>query len=154
MCWYVYIATSEPLNEVIFTENLPKTGEQPPPLHFQLVIEEDETAVEAYRSLFKGNYLYYVGSDTGCSCGLKCHYNISWSKKGEMEKEPLDADSPDALRAFIKKAIQKEPLEMYAVYETEYGQPPLSHVAIPIKKNARNDFVELQTRQFYTFYAE
>ena len=151
MCWYVYIATSEPLKEVIFTENLPKTGERPPPLHFQPVSEDE---MNFYAPLFKNNNLYYIGSNTGCSCGLECNYEISWSENGAMEKELLETASPSALREFLKNYTQNQPLEMYAVYETECWQLPLHHVAIPIKKNAPNDFVELQTRQFYTFYAE
>jgi hypothetical protein len=151
MCWYVYIATSEPLNEVIFTENLPKTGEQPPPLHFQLATDDE---IGIYGSLFKGNYLYYVGSNTGCSCGLECNYEIWWAEDGEEQKELIDDASPSALLEFLKSYTQKESLEMYAVYETECWQLPLHHVAIPIKKSGHNDFVELQTRQFYTFYAE
>jgi hypothetical protein len=147
----VYIATSEPLKEVIFTENLPKTGERPPSLHFRPVMEDE---MDAYRSLFKGNYLYYVGSNTGCSCGLECNYEIWWAEDGVEQKELIDDASPSALLEFLKSHPQKEPLEMYAVYETECWQLPLHHVVIPIKKNAQNDFVALQTRQFYTFYVE
>jgi hypothetical protein len=154
MCWYVYIATSEPLTEVLLTEDLPKTGERPPPLHFQQVGEKE---MQCYSSLFKHKHLYYVGSCTGCSCGLKAYDRLYWTKTvDEAEKaELLEVNaSPIAFLAFLKNYTQKEPLEMYAVYETECWHSPLHHVAIPIHQNAHNDFVQLKTRQFYTFYSE
>ncbi len=151
MCWYVYIATSEPLKDVIFTENLPQTGEQPPPLHFQAVGEWEK---ETYGSLFKQPYLYYVGSDTGCSCGLKGHYTLLYYPDGRIEKEWQEDDpSPVAFLEFLTSYTQQEPLEMYVVYETERELMPLQTVEIHLQ-NYSNKYIVLETRQFYAIHGE
>jgi hypothetical protein len=146
MCWYVYIATSEPLKDVIFTENLPKTGEQPPPLHFQAVIESEKAV---YGHLFKHPYLYYVGSDTGCSCGLEGHYTMLYYSDGTTEKEWSDETSPRAFLEFLKSYTQHERLEMYVIYETERELMPLQTVEIHVQNYSKTEYVELKTRQFY-----
>ena len=150
MCWCVYIVTSIPLSGVLFSKDCSYTIEEPPPpLHFQEVTEDE---AECYGSLFKGKYLYSVGTNTGCGCGLERPYSIlSYDNKKVIEY--YDDTSPLAFIDFLKTHTRHEPLEMYVIWEDDRWTKPITKTRINAQNMTINTYFKLKSRQFYTFYA-
>lgn len=150
MCWYAYIGTSKPLTGILFSKDLPQAGETPPPpLYFG---EATEYEIEHYGSLFKGKYLYSIGTNTGCGCGLQRPYSIL-TYENKVTIEYYDDSSILAFMDFMKTYTRREPLEMYVVWEDDCWEKPLKKT----RKNAQymtvNTYFKLESRCFYTFYA-
>ncbi|MEZ4825342.1 MAG: hypothetical protein R3C61_03470 [Bacteroidia bacterium] len=147
MCWYLYLATKEPLKDVLFAGTLsPETP--PPPLYFEKVTEPEDVGMN-YKPLFKGQNLYYLGSDTGCGCGF--NYN-----PGEWPDEEKDAysESPAALVAFIKSyTTEHGELEMYAIWEDDHGREPVKNVLIDVENMNDETYLMIKSRHFYQFSA-
>lgn len=150
MCWYAYIATSKPLTKITFPKENP-SDDASPPLHFQEVTEEED-ASNGYRSLFKGQYLYYVGTDTGCSCGLERAYATE-THDGKTIIDYYNDDSPFAFIDFLKNYTLQEPLELYIVWETDFGKEPLDYIEINAQEVTIDNYLIPVSRQFYTFYS-
>jgi hypothetical protein len=151
MCWCAYIATSKPLENIVFSNDLPE-GEQPPPLHFQ-EITNSESIDYAYHPLFKGQHLYYVGTDTGCSCGLARSYSRTWDEDGKEVLDYYNDASILAFIAFIKQHAQTEPLELYTIWENDALQKPLDFIQLDVKELTLDNYLLPISRQFYTFFA-
>lgn len=151
MCWNIYIATSRPLTNVNWTKDLP-SGRQPLPLHFEEVKAED-VAYQAYHSLFKATHLYYLGSDTGCSCGFNYHPPWEWEEESSEEKERLKnlTASPKALIEFIKNFTTSQLLQMYVVWEDDREKPPEIFRDMEAKQLSLQNYCTLKSRCFYTF---
>jgi hypothetical protein len=85
---------------------------------------------------------------------LQGHYRTLYYPDGTNEKEwQQDEPSPLAFLEFLKSYTQQEPLEMYAVYETEREFMPLQTVEIHLQNYSKGEYLELKTRQFYLFHA-
>jgi hypothetical protein len=82
MCYAVFIATSTPKQTGEFIADVTK-------LYLQL---PDMEQTEALQSKFTLPYIYYVGSDTGCSCGFEFHSELYSDPEWQESKE-----SPQAL---------------------------------------------------------
>lgn len=150
MCWYAYIATTEPIENLVFREN-PEAG-VPPLLHFSKIEPDPDLRDNLVRPLFKAPYLYYVGSSSGCSCHLSWsgfEFDESGNKIYEWD------DSAAVFLEFIQQYTRKEPLEMYAVWEDAWNEgtadQPLTRVEINPADLTLETYFGLESRQFYTF---
>jgi hypothetical protein len=149
MCWCVYIATEERLPDAYLNQETPENRESPPTLSFREIDDEIYYA-NSYRPFFKGQFLYDVGSDTGCGCGLERRYTTSYTPEGPIVDYYSD-ESPLAFIAFIKEMSQKIPLEMYVVWEDDRMLEPRERVAIDARSLTIDNYFKLVSRQFYTF---
>ena len=150
MCWCVYIATEERLPDAYLNLETPENGERPSTLSFREIDDEIYYA-NRYRPFFKGQFLYDVGSDTGCGCGLERSYSTIYAPEGVTYDYYAD-ESPLAFIAFIKEMSQKIPLEMYVVWEDDRMLEPLERVAIDARSLTIDNYFKLVSRQFYTFH--
>lgn len=148
MCWYAYIATAKPLMGVLFSKDLPKTEESPPPLYF---IEVTEYEKKLYRPLFEGQYLYAIGTNTGCGCGLERPF-ITETWEREVKIDYYDDTSPLAFIQFLKNYTQRDALEMYVVWEDDRLEPPTEKTIINVKDMTIETYFKLKSRCFYTFF--
>ena len=149
MCWYAYVATLKPLIGVLFSHDLPKTEESPPPLYF---IEVTEYEKKLYCPLFEGQYLYAIGTHTGCGCGLNrgvVHTGIS---ENVAQIDLYNDASPLAFIEFVKTYTQRAALEMYVVWEDDRLEPPLEKAIINVKYMTIDNYFKLKSRCFYTFF--
>jgi hypothetical protein len=154
VCWYVYIATARPLRGVRFTRDNPP-GQQPPLLHFEEIGNDPELRDNLCRPLFGGAHLYYVGSDSGCSC----HLSDSGFSKWDDNQEPVYEwhYSCAVFLDFIQRYTQYEPLEMYAVWEDAWedgtAAQPLEYVELDASAITMETYFGLTSRRFYRFKA-
>ena len=153
MCWCVTIATSAPLTGVTVSGPWPEDGSPPPPLHFAAISAEEHEGelINLYRSFFKGQFLYDVGSDTGCGCGLNRRYSTIYDN-GTTTREYYSDESPLALIEFIRKYSQEVDLEMYVVWETDQLKDPLSYVEIDCSTLNIDNYFDFESRIFYRFF--
>ena len=153
MCWCVTVATSAPLTGVTVSGPWPEDGSPPPPLHFAAISAEefDGELINLYRSFFKGQFLYDVGSDTGCGCGLNRHYTTIYYE-GTTTREYYSDESPLAFIEFIRKYSQEVDLEMYVVWETDQLKDPLSYVEIDCSTLNIVNYFDFESSIFYRFF--
>lgn len=149
MCWYVYIATEKPLEDVLFTN---ECGDGPPPLlHFQEVIDDPNTYDSKVRHLFKAPHVYYVGSSSGCSCHLDGYTLTTWAEGEERQWEHSCAVFLDFLQRYTKRSA----LDMYAVWENDWsegvGDQPAEYVTLDASTLTMQTYFGLTSRRFYTF---
>jgi hypothetical protein len=101
MCYCVYIGVNEVLQEEEFVPN--ETT-----LYFEKPQEED---LQLLRDKFSQPHIYYVGSETKCSCGFDFssafYHQPEWVSK---------KSSPERLLDFIKDWTKKEDLEFYCCW--------------------------------------
>ena len=150
MCWYAYIATLKPLIGVLLSKDLPKTEESPPPLYF---IEVTEYERKLYRPLFEGQYLYAVGTNTGCGCGLnRGMAHTSGTSENAAKIDYYNDASPSAFIEFVKTYTQRNALEMYVVWEDDRLEPPLEKTIVNVQDMTIDTYFKLKSRCFYTFF--
>lgn len=137
MCYCVYIGTSEAQIQGQFVPN--ETD-----IYFEKPTEED---LKQLQDKFTKPYIYYVGSDTNCSCGLDFqsdqYDNPEWADRKSSPKRFLD---------FIKERVQKEELEFYCCWSGDIDSQPEDYLEL----NANTIYLEknyfgLTERQFRRF---
>ncbi|WP_338768410.1 hypothetical protein WAF17_07745 [Bernardetia sp. ABR2-2B] len=102
MCYSVYIATNQKLEEGSFVPN--ETD-----IYFSKISDAEEVRL---RSKFSKENIYYVGSDTNCSCGLAFD-----SSDFGNPKEDINKKSPTKFIEFLQKATLIESVQCYCCWE-------------------------------------
>ena len=95
MCFEIYIGSQGPL----------KTSEFIPNDTLLYLEEPSDRELKGLRDRFTCQHIYYVGADTGCSCGFA--YN---------ESDPSDIESQLALIELIKMASLEGRLELFCCW--------------------------------------
>jgi hypothetical protein len=137
MCYAVFIATSTPLQTSEFIPDVTK-------LHLELPGDEELTSL---KSKFTLPYIYYVGSDTQCSCGFEFH---SW-----LFDDPEWQDSkasPQALLQLLNELTTTNDVEYYCCWDGDWDEPiehtrVLNSHEITLDKN----YFELVEREYIRF---
>lgn len=137
MCYSVYIGTTEEQEVGEFVRD--KTD-----IYFEKLTDKEEIGL---RPKFNNHYLYYVGSDTCCSCGLQFD-----STKFNDPNEEINKKSPTRFLQFINERTLKEDLEFYCCWEGDSNDPieekmELDSRTISLDKN----YFGLIEKQFITF---
>ncbi|KAA9340264.1 hypothetical protein [Adhaeribacter soli] len=137
MCFAVYIGTNE---EQEIGEFVPEKTD----IYFEHLTEEE---LEGLRPKFSNPYLYYVGSDTGCSCGLQFD-----SKNYNDPNEEINKKSPKRFLEFINQQTLKENLEFYCCWEGDWNDPIEEKIEIDIRTiSLDKNYFGLKERQFILF---
>ncbi|MBA9079889.1 hypothetical protein [Rufibacter quisquiliarum] len=118
MCYSVYIGTTEKQEVGKFVPN--ETD-----IYFEELSEEKEKGI---RPKFKNPFLYYVGSDTNCSCGL-----VFDSEEFDNPEEQDNKKSPTRLLEFINKRTEKEDLELYCCWDGQWDDPIKDRIELDIR---------------------
>ena len=118
MCYCVYIGTAEKQQVGSFV-----------PEETDLYLEEFSADQEkGIRPKFKSPFIYYVGSDTNCSCGFAFD-----SEEYNNPEEKENRKSPAKLLKFINERTDKEDLEFYCCWEGEWDDPIENKVEMDIR---------------------
>jgi hypothetical protein len=135
MCFAVFIGTSKPQVTGTFIPNQTAL--------YLLDLTEEET--DGLKAKFTKPYLYYVGSDTSCSCG----FDINYENFDPREKD--DTKSPLALIEFIKARTQIEDLEFYCCWDGDWNEVIEERREIDIREVSLENYFGLIEREFILF---
>ncbi|WP_207429367.1 hypothetical protein [Pedobacter sp. SYSU D00535] len=137
MCFAVFIGTDEELETGEF---VPKETD----IYFEEISPEQN---EYLRSKFSKQYIYYVGSDTRCSCGLN-FYSAEFDNPEWQDNKR----SPQKFIEFIKERTEKELLEYYCCWEGDWEEDPEDFEEININNiSLDKNYFGLTERQFIIF---
>jgi hypothetical protein len=135
MCFAVYIGTNE----------LVKTGtwvKHETILYFENLSADEEPVKEKFSKPF----IYYVGADTGCSCGFA--WNVEdFNNPQEQESKK----SPQKLLDFINQQTKKEDVEFYCCWEGDWSDPIDEKIEISIKDVSLDKFYFMEEKRFVVF---
>lgn len=136
MCFTVYIGTTEKQNVGSFVEG-----------NTDIYLEEVSPEEEKVKAKFKSPFIYHVGSDTCCSCGLQFlseHFN---DPKWQDNRR-----APQKFIEFINERTIKEDLEYYCCWFGDWSEPVEEKIEINIKEISLNkNYFGLRERQFILF---
>jgi hypothetical protein len=119
MCFAVYIGTSKELELGTFVAD--QTD-----IYFEKLSDEEETAL---RPKFSKTNIYYVGSDTGCSCGLAFD-----SADFDDPEEQINKKSPTKFIELLKEMTLTEDIEYYCCWEGDWNLPTENVQEIDIRE--------------------
>ena len=106
MCFAVYIGTNKELELGMFV------AEQTD-IYFEKLSDEEEAAL---RPKFSKTNIYYVGSDTSCSCGL-----VFESENFDDPDQQTNKKSPQRFLDFLNEATIAENIEYYCCWEGDWN---------------------------------
>src|SRR4051812_36791209 len=98
MCYSVYIGINEEQELGTFVPELTD-------IYFKKLSKEEEIGLKLK---FTKPYIYYVGSDTSCSCGLQFD-----SDNYNDPEEEINKKSPTKFIEFLKEKTKKADIEFY-----------------------------------------
>src|SRR5687767_3507653 len=137
MCFAVYIGTEKEL----------KTGEFVPDetdIFFEKLGNEEN---EGLRPKFSKPNIYYVGSDTSCSCGLAFESN-SFDDPEEQDNKK----SPTRFIEFLKEMTSNEEVEYYCCWEGDWALPSEHFQEIDIRDiSLDKNYFGLKEKEFIRF---
>jgi hypothetical protein len=135
MCFAVYIGSNQKLETSSWIEN--ETV-----LNFQDLSNDDEIV----KGKFTKPYVYYVGADTGCSCGF------AWEVEDFNDPDEQDSKkSPQALIDFIKSQTRIEDIELYCCWEGDWSDPIGDKITIDIKDVSLDKYYFMEEKRFVIF---
>ena len=135
MCFAVYIGTNK----------TQKTGEwiQDETI---LYFENLSTDEESIREKFSNPFVYYVGADTGCSCGF------AWEVEDFNDPEEQESKkSPQTLIDFIKEQTKEEEIEFYCCWEGDWNDPIEEKIEININDVSLDKYYFMEEKRFVVF---
>ena len=137
MCFAVYIGTDKELELGTF---VPEQTD----IYFEKLSDEEETAL---RLKFSKTNIYYVGSDTSCSCGL-----VFESEDFDDPDEQTNKKSPQRFIDFLKEATKAENIEYYCCWEGDWYLPTEHERELDIRDISldKNYFIGTQ-KEFINF---
>ena len=136
MCFAVYIGTNEKQ----------KTDDEWIKGQTEIYFQELSVDEEVVKQKFTKPFIYYVGADTGCSCGF------ALDVENFDDPEQDNKKSPQKLINFIATQTKKEDIEFYCCWEGDWNEPvetsiKLNIIDISLDKN----YFGLEEKQFILF---
>ena len=108
MCYAVFIAVS----------TRQKTSEFIPDVTKLYLEEPDSEQLNALSDKFTLPYIYYVGSDTKCSCGFEFHSELFNDQEWQDSKA-----SAQALLDLLNKLTANNFVEFYCCWDGDWDEP-------------------------------
>lgn len=138
MCLCVYIGTNQNLDigEFVANETL---------LYLEIPTEDE---LNNLKKKFTKKHIFYVGSNTCCSCGFM------YEKDEDFDDEENDTASPLELIKFLKDNSKYEDIEFYSCWEKEWNLPAKSKIEININNLNLENYFGPEQLQFITFKNE
>lgn len=135
MCFAVYIGTNQKQTTTTWTEN-----------ETLLYLEELSKDDEIVKTKFTKAYVYYVGADTGCSCGF------AWDVEDFNDPdEQDDKKSPQKLIDFLDELTKTEDIEFYCCWEGDWNDPITKNIELDIKNIGLDKLYFMEEKQFVLF---
>jgi len=135
MCLCVYIGTDQNLEVGKFIENETLLYLEKP--------TEDELI--GLQNKFSKKNIYYVGSETNCSCGFM------YEKDEDLDDEDYSTASPKKIIEFLKKISKNENIEFYSCLEGDWNLPIESNIELNINNISLENYFGPNQLQFITF---
>lgn len=137
MCYAVFIAVSTPQQTNVFVPEVTKL----------YLGEPDSEQRNALRDKFTLPYIYYVGSDTQCSCGFEFHSELFNDPEWQDSKA-----SPQALLDLLNNLTVSDFIEFYCCWDGDWGEPT-DQTRTLISSNIKldNNYFELVEREYIRF---
>ena len=134
MCFAVYIGTNE--------KQITSTWKQDETLLYFEELKDDEIV----RSKFSKPFVYYVGADTGCSCGF------AWEVENYDDPDEQDnKKSPQALIDLIRTQTKKGDLEFYCCWEGDWSDPIEERIELDITDVGLDKYYFMKEKVFVIF---
>ena len=138
MCLCAYIGTDQKLEIGKFVQY--KT---------LLYLEEpSEDELKGLRNKFTKKYIYYIGSETGCSCGFM------YEEDEDLDEEDYSIESPKELIKFLKKIAEHENIEFYSCWESEWDLPIKFNIELNVNDLTLENYFGPNQLEFITFNNE
>ncbi|MDB5223401.1 MAG: hypothetical protein JWN83_2068 [Chitinophagaceae bacterium] len=135
MCFAVYIGTNE-------KQQISEWKENETLIYFNELTEDDQIVKKKFT---KAN-VYYVGANTGCSCGFAWEIeNFSDPEEQESKK------SPQKLIDFIKEQTKKEDLEFYCCWEGDWDDKTEENIELNIHDVSLDKYYFMEEKRFIVF---
>lgn len=137
MCFAVYIGTNKKLELKSFVT-------EQTDIYIEKLSDEEEIAL---RPKFSKKNIYYVGSDTSCSCGL-----VFESENSDDPDEQTNKKSPQRFIDLLKELTLTENIEYYCCWEGDWNLPTKHKREIDISEISldKNYFVGTE-KEFINF---
>jgi hypothetical protein len=137
MCYAVYVGTS---NNLELGEFIPNQTD----IYLQKLSEEEELSL---RPKFSKPNIYYVGADTGCSCGL-----VFDSDDFDDPEEQVNKKSPMKFLEFLNELTLHDDIECYCCWEGDWDLPIEYFQEIDIKTiSLDKNYFGFTEREFLRF---
>lgn len=137
MCYAVFIATSTPQ----------QTSDFVPGKTLIYLIQPSEDELTGLKDKLSLPYVYYVGSDTQCSCGLEFHSHLF--------NDPEWQDSKPTVQAFIdllNKLTIDDDIEYYCCWDGDWHEPIENSRIIDSRNiSLKVNYFDLIEREFIKF---
>ena len=134
MCFAVYIGTNE--------KQTTSAWKQDETVFYLEELKGDEIVKEKFSKPF----VYYVGADTGCSCGF------AWEVENYEDPDEQDnKKSPQALIDFITKRTKKEDIEFYCCWEGDWSDPIEEKIELDISDVGLDKYYFMEEKRFVVF---
>ncbi len=135
MCFAVYIGTNQ-------KQTITSWKQDDTLLYLEELSKDDEIV----KTKFTKPFVYYVGADTGCSCGF------AWEVENFDEPEEQDnKKSPQALIDFITSQTKKEDIEFYCCWEGDWGDPVEQRIELDISDVRLDKYYFMEEKRFVLF---
>lgn len=135
MCLAVYIGTNQ--------EQATSSWVQHETLLYLAELSEVD---EIVKTKFTKTYVYYVGAETGCSCGF------AWEVEYFNDPEEQEyKKSPQQLIDFIATLTEKESIEFYSCWEGDWNEPVTKSLALDIRNIGLDKLYFMEEKQFVLF---
>jgi len=135
MCFAAYIGTNQ--KQTLTTWKQSETL-----LYLENLSKDDEVV----KTKFSKSYVYYVGADTGCSCGFA--WEVEYFNDPEEQERKK---SPQKLIDFIRVLSEKESIEFYCCWEGDWDDPIIEKIELDIRNISLDKLYFMEEKQFVTF---
>jgi hypothetical protein len=137
MCFAVYIGVNKELKQDEFVAD--QTD-----VYFIKLSDEEEKAL---RKKFSKSNIYYVGSDTICSCGLAFDSDLF-----DEPEEQINKKSPTRFIELIKELTVNDSVEFYCCWDGDYDSPVEHTQEIDIREiSLEKNYFGLTEGEFINF---
>ena len=135
MCFAAYIGTNQ--KQTLTTWKQSETL-----LYLENLSKDDEVV----KTKFSKSYVYYVGADTGCSCGFA--WEVEYFNDPEEQERKK---SPQKLIDFLRVLSEKESIEFYCCGEGDWDDPIIEKIELDIRNISLDKLYFMEEKQFVTF---
>ena len=137
MCYAVFIGTNE-------KQQLGQFVPMKTDMYFEELTDQEENGL---RPKFTKPYIYYIGSDTSCSCGLNFLSDHFDDPEWQNNKK-----SPQKFLDFIHSRTKYEDLEYYCCWEGNWNDPIEEKIELDISTiSLDKNYFGLNEKQFIKF---
>lgn len=143
MCHNIYGATKEPID-------LKTLEGKPIKVH---LLDDSESCFNSLQEKFSYPNIYYIGSETGCSCALHAdnYYEYAPGQEPEYIPDPEKIPGMDSFCNLLIAEACKHTLEVYSCWDGDEAEPVGERLRFDARLlTTENVFLPTRERRFFT----